>query len=125
MKTFTYSNRYGTIEAKQVTEWFPVGKFSSRRFLAEHPEHPTFGIDTAEQIVLITDNRRSQITGFWYVNENGELITNANNGILLVHQSPSIVCVVKITKFEYNGPNAQEEIEHYARIDKYRAYSYS
>lgn len=122
MDAFIYSNRYGTLEVRQVTEWFPVGNFSSRRFLAEHPEHPTFNINTAEQIVLITENKRSQITGMWDA-ENQKV--TPDSCILLVHQSSSIACVVEITKLDYIGGNAQEEIEHHARIDSYRAYSYS
>lgn len=124
MEKFIYENEYGILEAVQVTDWFQVGSFSARRFLTEYPKHPTFGIDVAEQIVLITDNRRSQIAGMWDV-ENQKLIVTPDSCILLVHKSPSIACVVEITKFEYTGPNAQEEIEHYARIDRYGAYSYS
>jgi hypothetical protein len=94
-----YENEYGKLVLELITPYQHISKIHSK----EVPDDCFFDLDTAEQIVLITDNKKSQVAFT-------EWTKNAK-GYLIVHESPSSACVVRIIEMQYNGPEAQEEIE--------------
>jgi len=100
-----YANRYGRLTLVLTTDFVPVSSIHGR----DLPDEVRFrGFDTAEQIALITDNRRLQIA---FVHP-----LSAEIGFVIVHNSPSTAAVARIDRLEYTGPNAQNEIARLAHV---------
>lgn len=93
----TYSNKYGTLVVEPITEVMPVKEVR----LANFPDDAKFDLDTAERVVLITENRRSQI-----------VVASVHQPVgLVVHESPSTCWIARIVSLDYTGPNPQQAIE--------------
>lgn len=97
--TTQFQNRYGRLEVEPVTPLLQVRNIRG----VDYPDDIKFDLETAERIVLITENRRSQIA-FQEWTQNGR-------AYMIVHTSPSEGYIVRIVSLDYTGPNAQEEIE--------------
>lgn len=93
-----YENRYGRLEVESVSDLLQVRNIRGNDF----PDDIKFDVMTAEQIVLITDNRQSQVAfQDWAL----------GIGYLVIHESPSTGYVCRIVSLNYTGPNAEQEIE--------------
>lgn len=98
--TITYSNRYGTLELEVMG---PYSKISSMRS-SDWPVSCRCGIDEAEKVVLITDNRKMQMA----------LCDTSLKGdcfVPLHHISPSEAAVCRIKSMAFaKGVNATKEL---------------
>jgi hypothetical protein len=93
-----WSNRYGTLEVEPVGEVQAVSGIRG----TDVDDDLKFDVDTAEKIVLITENRRCQIA---------VSSVRGNGSYLLVHTSCSMAAVVKIVSLEFtDGVVPQEAI---------------
>lgn len=85
-----FANRFGVAEITPVTESMPIGDIRKTHPMALAN---TFDIETAEQIALITENRRIQICPRF----------DPMDGMayLVLHDSPSSasICSVKVLEF--------------------------
>jgi hypothetical protein len=93
----SYTNEYGRLIVKPITGVIPVRDVR----LDDIPRTAQFDLETAEQIVLITENRHSQIV----VKSASQLMA------LVIHESPSTCWVAQITLLEYCGPEPSKAIE--------------
>jgi len=99
-----YENKFGTLIVEPVTDYQPVSSIKG----ADVPEDCFFGMETAEEIVLITDNRMSQVA---FVSLLGTPL-NFNQAYLIIHESANSACVVRVVSIEYKGKhNPQREID--------------
>ena len=97
-----WSNEYGSLEVEPVTEAGPIKGVRG----VDIDDAVKFDLDTAEKIVLITDNRRCQVSGEF--REGGRLY-------MMVHTSHSVAALVKIVSLEFTDKVvAQEEIARVA-----------
>ena len=88
MKNINFNNKYGSAELEVVGEYVPVCGLHSRDVPAEFK----FSLDTAEQLALITENRRIQII-FEY--------PSMKRAFLIVHKSASIAAVARIVNLDF------------------------
>lgn len=93
---YTFQNKYGKFAAKPILGPLKVNEI----FHELVPEDALFSLDTAEQIVLITENISTQIG---IARQDGKFV-----GYLLVHLSQSDVVLVRVSHLEYVGGNAQK-----------------
>lgn len=94
MKTF--SNKYGVLSIEQVGQTRPVSQIHIKNI----PEELQFSLERAEQMALITENRKVQF-----------LFDKTLNRVAMVyHESSSTCWVAKVTMLRYAGPNAQKEL---------------
>jgi hypothetical protein len=84
-----YENNYGRLVVRPITDTVPVNTIR----LANIPVEARFSLEVAEQVVLITENRHTQIV-VRDVNENVALV---------VHESPSTCWVAQIESLDYTG----------------------
>jgi hypothetical protein len=96
MNNTQYENEYGKLVVEPITDYRPVSSIKG----ADVPADCMFDLVTLEQIVLITGNRQSQ----------GVFIT-PERCYLVVHESCSSACVVRVVSLEYTGPGAAQEID--------------
>ena len=99
MNNMKYENEYGKLIVEPLTDNRPVSSIKG----ADVPADCMFDLDTAEKIVLITENQRSQIG-----------VRPSRRCYLVVHESPSSACAVRIVSLDYAGPDAGQEIERLA-----------
>ena len=99
MNTTQYENEYGKLTVEHLTDYRPVSSIKG----ADVPADCMFDLVTLEQIVLITGNRKSQ----------GVFITS-ERCYLVVHESCSSACVVRVVSLEYTGSDAGQEIARLA-----------
>jgi len=83
-----WSNRYGTLVVEPVTEVGPVAGIRG----ANIDDEVKFDLDTAGKIVLVTDNRRCQVSGEF--RGGGRLY-------LIVHTSCSTAAVVRVVSLDF------------------------
>ena len=111
MKQTTYENKYGKLVVEHLTDYKPVSFIHG----VDLPDDCMFDLDTSEKIVLITENQRSQIG-----------VRPSRRCYLIVHESCSSACAVRIVSMEYTGPDAGQEIERLApkaSIQEYLRYT--
>lgn len=101
MNNMKYENKYGKLVVKPLTDFRPVSSIQGD----DLPAACMFDLATAEKIVLITENRRSQIA-----------VRPSGRCYLIVHESCSSACVVRVVSLEYTGSDAEQEIERLARV---------
>ena len=97
MKQTTYENKYGKLVVEHLTDYKPVSFIHG----VDLPDDCMFDLDTAEKIVLITENRRTQIG----------VMPPPRKCYLVVHESCSFACAVRIVSLDYTGPSAAQEID--------------
>lgn len=99
-KVSRYENRYGVLVVVGLTEPMLIREIHGR----DVPEEHKFDLDTAERIVLITENRLSQVC-----------IESKDSVYLVIHTSPSTGYVARVADLEYRGPSsAAREISRLA-----------
>lgn len=91
----TFQNRYGQLSLVPVSDVRPVKEIRGVDVDGRHK----FGIDVAEQIALITENRGIQIC-----------LGEGWNCYVIAHDSPSTGAVVRIESLTYVGGNPAQEL---------------
>ena len=97
MEKITYKNKYGHLE-------FEVGSYQEIRTISSKtiPDDLFFEIGVAEQIALITGNRKVQLS----------VSSNLKKMYLVHHKTSSVVAICKITKLKFNSSfNATKELD--------------
>lgn len=105
----TYSNEFGEVVLEPVTEFMPVSEIS--RDAIPVIDEVLVTIDQAEQVTLITENRRA------YMSFCFPFLAGDRNFYALKYscQNRAAVCRINITRFETPGNvSAQEQIESMA-----------
>lgn len=97
-----FTNRYGTLVIDPISEYHPVKGIRSDIVPVDGRFH---GIDTAEKIALITENRHIQI-GFQMP------LTRNSFGYILHHDSPSTCAICRIVSLDYVGGDFMTEIQN-------------
>ena len=97
-QSINYSNEFGTLALLIVAALRPVSGFR----LADVDDKYTFALETAEQIALITDNRRLQ------------LVCAGGRCGVVVHASPNEIHLASVAAINYTGGNPAQEL-HDAR----------
>lgn len=106
-KKIDFENKYGSATIEIVGEFKNIKDIQRVKDL---PKDLTFSIDDAEKLALISENRYIQITFD---------STNLRNAAVIVHSSPSIVALGKLTNLNFvKGFDATEEL----RISPNRLY---
>lgn len=104
MENIIYNNKFGNLIVKPITDYMHIDNIIIDNEIVQ--KDCMFDIDTAEKIVLITENKNCQIS------------TNDKKWFYLVaHKSPSIVCVVKIVSINCYSKNPTQDIEDANRYD--------
>lgn len=104
---FVYSNKFGEIELKPITKFMPVSKISRDKLSVI--DKVSVSLDTAEKIVLITDNNRMSMA-FHFPLQPEE---RACYALKYSCSNRAAVCSVTIKSFSIDGDRtAQEQIEH-------------
>lgn len=99
MNTINFSNKYGTLQLKPVSDYMPVRDISHKIV----PIGCAFTIATAEQIALITENRMIQVS---------MIPNNIRVCYVIHHSSTSIAAICEIVSINFTWPiDAQTEIE--------------
>lgn len=108
-----YTNRYGTVKFRPVTEYMPVKNISFDKLRL--PETILFDIDTAEKIVLITDNRNSQISFPPSKGEKNQL----KKAYFIHHSSTSVAAACELVSIDFiSDINPTEEIKLHAMLNE-------
>jgi hypothetical protein len=106
MQTISYQNNYGTLVLEPVSEYRSVDGIRSDIV----PENSRFyGIDVAEKVALITENRRIQIAFQMPLTRN-------SFGYILHHDSPNTCAICRISSMEYVGGDSKMEIRAHRHI---------
>lgn len=84
--TIKYKNNYGQLELELVSEYIPVSTIKGSNI----SDSLKFSLETAEQIALITENRKIQICIplDWKV-------------YVIIHNSPSTAAIAKIKSLDF------------------------
>lgn len=101
-----FQNQYGQLRLVPVSDVQPVRDIRGVNVDAAHK----FGIDVAEQIALITDNRGIQIAPT--KDGDGKWVC-----YVIAHESPSTGAVVRVESINYLGINPAQEIQNARRTD--------
>lgn len=105
---YSYKNEYGELEVESISKTQSLHGW----YVKDLPDDIKFDLDTAEKIVLITENRKSQITGDWFGNKMC---------VFVYHISPSDVQICKINKLIFTSSvNPTEELEKFGKRDATR-----
>lgn len=91
-----FANQFGALKLALVSEVRPVDSIFGADIDAAHK----FDLHTAEQVALITENRRIQIGGL-----------GAHDCYIVVHESPTNAAIARIESINYIGGNPAQEIE--------------
>jgi len=100
--TYTFQNKFGTLVVEPYGEFENIADIHGKNL----PDDVKFDLETAEKIVLITDNYKIQIGIVFPI------------AYMMVHVSPSVVQVVKIRSIEYVGGVPKEEIEQAIKFNR-------
>lgn len=101
MTEIVYQNRFGSLVLEPISEYRAVRGIRSDIVPTEGRFH---GIDIAEKVALITDNRGIQIS-FQMP------LTRDSFGYILHHDSPSTCAICRIVSMEYVGNDPTVEIQ--------------
>lgn len=91
-----FQNRYGQLRLVLVDGVRNVRDIHGKDV---DPAHK-FGLETAEKIALVTDNRGIQLGGF-----------GAHDCYVVVHETPNTAAVARIESLTYVGQNPKQEIQ--------------
>lgn len=91
-----FQNRYGQLTLVLVTDVRNVRDIHGKDV---DPAHK-FGLETAEKIALVTDNRGIQLGGL-----------GAHDCYVVVHETPDTAAVARIESLTYVGQNPAQEIQ--------------
>lgn len=106
---YTYSNEFGEVELTPVTDFMPVNQISSGKLpvITDH----LVSLDTAEQVVLITENRRMTMSPTWPLGP----VDKACYCVKYSCVNRGAVCKVNVKTFKTpGGISAQQQIENMA-----------
>lgn len=95
-----FQNRYGQLTLVLVTDVRHVRDIHGKDVDAAHK----FGLETAEKIALVTDNRGIQLGGL-----------GAHDCYVVVHETPDTAAVARIETLTYTGGDPAQEIRDAAR----------
>lgn len=112
MTQHKYSNKYGSVVFEQIENYHSVREISSK----DYDESLFFNIETGEQIALITENDKIQLSCVW---KNGKL---TDKMYIIHHASPSLGAVCKLIDIKFDTTiSAENELE---KLNKYKAMQY-
>lgn len=99
-----YANKYGTAQLITITEYRNIAGIRGKDISDENK----YSIDTLEKLVLISDNRKMQVSLGWPMQ---------NVGYIMHHRSASEVAICRIVNIDFfnTGINAQEELARSAK----------
>lgn len=101
---FTYQNRYGSVELETIEEYRHVSTVYGK----DVPPEVVYSLSTAEQLVLITENRHIQI-GIIFPLQREQVY-------ILKHASASQVALCRIVSLKFvSNVCANDEIAHLNR----------
>lgn len=95
-----FKNQYGELKLVLVSAVCHVDNIHGKDVDSQHK----FGLEVAEKIVLVTDNRGIQIGGL-----------GAHDCYVVVHETPETAAVARIEFLDYVGRNPAQEIRDCAR----------
>lgn len=97
-QSINYANKYGSVELITVSEYQNISGIRG----VDIDSCNKYPIDTLEQFVLISENRKIQVSLGWPLQEIG---------YIMHHRSASEVAICRISKIDFSSDvNAQEEI---------------